>query len=243
MASFVHLHVHSQYSLMRGVDSLEALAQAARAAGMDRFALTDTNAIYGFVFYRQICAETELVPIAGAEVVEAGVGGRAGAGGRAVLLARGREGYRSLCRVLTARHLDPTFTLAGAIRAHPGGLRVLSEDRALLSDLRDALPLPAEPVPRRDGRALRALARPEGIACVATNAVHFVRPEGHRLHRILRAIDRNTTLDRVPADDLAEPGRSFLSAAEMERRLCHAPEAIENAARLGEECAIDWEMG
>ena len=51
MASpFAHLHVHSHYSLMRGVDTLEALAQAARERGMDRFALTDTNALYGFVF-------------------------------------------------------------------------------------------------------------------------------------------------------------------------------------------------
>ena len=50
--SFVHLHVHSHYSLMRGVDTLEALAQAARERGMDRFALTDTNALYGFVFYQ-----------------------------------------------------------------------------------------------------------------------------------------------------------------------------------------------
>ena len=68
---------------MRGVDTLEALAEAARERGMDRFALTDTNALYGFVFYRQICAETGLTPIAGAEVVASG--------DRAVLLARGRE--------------------------------------------------------------------------------------------------------------------------------------------------------
>src|SRR5207244_893737 len=107
--SFVHLHVHSHYSLMRGVDTLEALAQAARERGMDRFALTDTNALYGFVFYRQICAETGLTPIAGAEVVEAaGANGNGNGGGnahgsgnegdtrpaRAVLLARGRDGYR-----------------------------------------------------------------------------------------------------------------------------------------------------
>src|SRR5439155_27097442 len=95
--SFVHLHVHSHYSVMRGVDTLEALAQAARERGMDRFALTDTNALYGFVFYRQICAEAGLTPIAGAEVVEAaganGNGGRNADGNgthpaRAVLLAR-----------------------------------------------------------------------------------------------------------------------------------------------------------
>ena len=49
-SSFAHLHVHSHYSLMRGTERLEALADAARQRGMDRFALTDTNALYGFVF-------------------------------------------------------------------------------------------------------------------------------------------------------------------------------------------------
>src|SRR2546425_12869681 len=96
MASpFVHLHVHSHYSLMRGTERLEALADAARERGMDRFALTDTNALYGFVFYRQICEEWGLIPIAGAEVVEADAASssraRAPAPARAVLLARGRE--------------------------------------------------------------------------------------------------------------------------------------------------------
>ena len=111
MASFAHLHVHSHYSLMRGTERIEALAQAARERGMDRFALTDTNALYGFVFYRQICEEWGLIPIAGAEVVEAGE-----APARAVLLARGREGYTSLCRVLTAR----ISTLGSRSRARCG---------------------------------------------------------------------------------------------------------------------------
>lgn len=224
---------------MRGVASLEALAQAARANGMDRFALTDTNALYGFVFYRQICAENGLTAIAGAEVVA----GADAAPERAVLLARGVEGYRSLCRVLTARHLDPAFSLAVSVRTHAEGLVLLSEDRGLLTGLRDALPVYAELVPGRVDRALRQWARAQGIACVATNDVHFVHREEHRLHHVLRAIDRNTTLDRVPPHDLAEPARAFASAAEMEARFPHAPEALENAARLGEECAVDWPMG
>lgn len=241
---------------MRGVASLEALAQAARAHGMDRFALTDTNALYGFVFYRQICEETGLTPIAGAEVVteggaaEGGMGNGNGAGsqgraspGRAVLLARGREGYRSLCRVLTARHLDPAFSVAASVRAHAEGLVFLSEDRGLLASLRDALPVHAELVSGRGDRALRQWARANDIPCVATNDVHFVHREEHRLHHVLRAIDRNTTLDRVPPADLAEPARAFASATEMEARFPHAPEALENAARLGEECAVDWPMG
>src|SRR5262245_50929950 len=110
--NFTHLHVHSHYSLLRGVDGIEPLAEAARACGMDRFALTDANALYGFVFYRQICEETGLTPIAGAEIVTSGApAAKPGGEGRALLLARGRDGYRSLCRVITARHLTPDFSL------------------------------------------------------------------------------------------------------------------------------------
>jgi error-prone DNA polymerase len=242
--TFTHLHVHSHYSLLRGVDSIDSLAQAARDHGMTRFALTDTNALYGFVFYRQICDEMGLTPIAGAEIVAPGApAAKPGGEGRALLLARGREGYRSLCRVITARHLERAFSLVAALRAHAPGLVVLSEDRALLAAMRDVAPVYAELVPGRGDRPLRAWARKRGIPCVATNDVHFTRPEGRRLHKILRAIDRNTTIERVPSDDLAEPGRAFADATEMERRLPHAPEALENAARLGEECAVDWEMG
>ncbi|HMI32363.1 MAG TPA: DNA polymerase III subunit alpha [Candidatus Limnocylindrales bacterium] len=238
MASFAHLHVHSHYSLMRGTERIEALAQAARERGMDRFALTDTNALYGFVFYRQICEEWGITPIAGAEVVEAG-----GTPARAVLLARGREGYSSLCRVITARHLDREFSLATAVRRHAASLVLLSAQRGLLSALRDALPVHAELVQGREDRALLAWARAEGIPCVATNDVHFIHRAGHRLHHTLRAIAHNTTLDRVPCQDLAEPERVFLSTAEMEARFPHAPEALENAARLAEECAVNWPMG
>ena len=248
MASFAHLHVHSHYSMMRGVDTLETLARAARDRGMDRFALTDTNALYGFVFYRQICDEAGLQAIAAAEIVEPVIASHVNGSAhprpaKAALLARGRDGYRSLCRVITDRHLDPTFTVVKSVQSHADGLTLLSEDRNVLAALRDALPVHAELVPGRVDRALRQWARAAEIPCVAANDVHFVHAEGHRIHQVLRAIDGNTTLDRLDPADLAEHARTFLSPAEMEQRLPHAPEAIENAARLAYECTIDWPMG
>ena len=240
---FAHLHVHSYFSLMRGADSVESLAIAARERGMDRFALTDTNALYGFVFYRRICEEAGLRSIAGVEIVERGAIASPPRPRHAVLLARGRSGYSSLCRVITDRHLDPSFDITRSVRVHAEGLTLLSEDRALLEALRDALPTYAELVPGRGERPLRQWARAREIPCAATNDIHFVHPEGHRLHHVLRAIDRNTTLDRVPREDLAEPARRFLSEAEMAARLPHAPESIDNAARLADDHTIDWDMG
>ncbi|MGH7612531.1 MAG: PHP domain-containing protein, partial [Gemmatimonadales bacterium] len=54
-AEFVHLHVHSAFSLIGGgggASSLEALAEAALERGMSTFALTDTNGVYGAMDFR-----------------------------------------------------------------------------------------------------------------------------------------------------------------------------------------------
>src|SRR5439155_462643 len=80
------------------------------------------------------------------------------------------------------------FSLARAVRENAASLLLLSGQRSLLSVLRDALPVYAELVPGRDDRGLLRWARGEGIACVATNDVHFVHREGHRLPHTLRAL-------------------------------------------------------
>ncbi len=66
--SFVHLHVHSDYSPMEGVSSLKELCETARAHGADTLALTDTNGLYGAIRFLEIAKETGLRPILGAEV-------------------------------------------------------------------------------------------------------------------------------------------------------------------------------
>ena len=66
---FVHLHTHSYYSFCRGANSIEALCRAAKKRGMDRLALTDTNGVYGLIWFLQIAKEVGITPIIGAEVV------------------------------------------------------------------------------------------------------------------------------------------------------------------------------
>ena len=65
---FVHLHVHSNYSLCRGANRIEELVDAALARGMSSLALTDTNGMYGLVWFLQYAAERGLRPVAGAEL-------------------------------------------------------------------------------------------------------------------------------------------------------------------------------
>src|SRR5512142_1715835 len=105
---FIHLHVHSNFSFCRGASRIESLVDAALARGLGALALTDTNSVYGLVWFLQCAAERGLRPIVGAEL-------RAGRE-RAVVLARNREGYATLCRLITRRHLEPGFSLNGALQ-------------------------------------------------------------------------------------------------------------------------------
>ena len=60
--------------------------------------------------------------------------------GRAVLLARSLDGYRTLCRLVTARHLNPDFRLAGALAGDHADVYVLVPDPRLLVDLAGRVP-------------------------------------------------------------------------------------------------------
>jgi error-prone DNA polymerase len=244
---FVHLQVRSHYSMMRGAASLEALCAAAAGRGMRAIACTDVDGLYGAVRFREIALDCGLSPILGAEVT-APEARRLGAGERATLLVKTAEGYANLCRILTRRHLDPGFSVLDALKGDTRGLVVLSASLAVLQAALEARgpdglhlalgssasPSAAEGVFHR----LRA-ARRLGIGPVAVNDVHFVDAGGFDLHRLLRAIALNTTLDRIPPEDLASPQAWLKTPLEMERAYPHCPEAVAATTRLSEECVLD----
>jgi error-prone DNA polymerase len=259
-ARFAHLQVHSHYSLMRGVPGLEPLCVEAVRRGFDTLALTDTDGLYGAVRFFEVAKSAGLRPILGAEVTTplasaAPDTGKAAPpnpdGPRATLLVRDEEGYANLCRILTRRHLDPRFEVGPALAALGKGLAVISASLPLLRGLREGRPprdlffalgpVGASATGARRGGILKAIsdARRLGIEPVAVNDVHFLDPGDYERHLLARAIDGNTTLDRVPPDDLVPPSAWLKPPAEMERLVPHCPESLETAARIADECALE----
>ena len=172
-------------------------------------------------------------------------------GPRATLLVRDPgEGYANLCRILTRRHTDRRFDLAAALATGSAGLVVIASSLRLLEAVRRARgprdlhlalgPAGAAAAGAQRGGVLRAIAdaRRLGIEPVAVNDVHFLDGRDFDRHRLLRAIDLNTTRDRVPPEEMASSSAWLKPAAEMERLVPHCPEALETAARLAEECAL-----
>jgi len=108
---FVHLHVHTEYSLVDSVVRVPELVSAVAAAGMPAVAITDQGNLFGLVKFYRAALAAGVQPIVGAEVWMAG-GTEKGPQadrqepGRLVLLCRNLAGYRNLCRLLTRAWLE-----------------------------------------------------------------------------------------------------------------------------------------
>ena len=130
-AEFVHLHVHSQYSLLDGALRVKDLAARAKQQGMSAVALTDHGNMFGTIQHYLACKDQGLKAVLGCEVNVA----RTGAGRRAtapaqnasaelgedlpvdhlVLLAASEEGYKNLVRIVSAGHLEPLSSRAPSV--------------------------------------------------------------------------------------------------------------------------------
>ncbi|MBO8171873.1 MAG: DNA polymerase III subunit alpha [Bacillaceae bacterium] len=110
--AFVHLHVHSEYSLLDGAARVEQLAQKAAELGMDALALTDHGVMYGAIPFYKACRKQGIRPIIGVEayVVNGSLSDKRPRGENRmyhlVLLAENLEGYRNLMRLTSVAHLE-----------------------------------------------------------------------------------------------------------------------------------------
>lgn len=112
MSGFVHLHVHSEYSLLDGAARIEALAERAAAHGMTALALTDHGAMYGTIAFYKACLKHGIKPIIGMEAYVT-TGSRHDKGSRKdqpiyhlLLLAKNNQGYRNLMKITSIGHLE-----------------------------------------------------------------------------------------------------------------------------------------
>src|SRR5438093_6385692 len=261
MAGWLELHTHSNYSFLDGASEVDDLADAAVEQGMDALALTDTNGLYGAVRFANAAKDRGLRPIFGAELQLLDLG-------HLVLIARDRQGWTSLCRTISAAQLagektKPKATFA-LVAENAAGLFVLTGcaygavPRAVragdLDGARETLARLSSVFGERlyvelsdhldpDGPALcdtlASLAAEMGLGCVVTNNVHYARPEGRRLHDVLRCIDLGVTLDEA-GNRLKPNGEYWLKGEVMLRdRLGRFDEAFRNARAIADACVFE----
>jgi DNA polymerase-3 subunit alpha len=114
--SFVHLHLHTQYSLLDGANKISALIPHVKKLGMPAVAMTDHGNMFGAVEFYKRAVEAGVKPILGCEVYVAPKSrtdriGRsddyeAGGNYHLTLLAMNEEGYKNLCRLVTKGYTE-----------------------------------------------------------------------------------------------------------------------------------------
>lgn len=114
--SFVHLHVHSEYSLLDGACRIDELAKQAKEFGCPALALTDHGNLFGAIEFYQACLKAGVKPIIGCEIYLA-PGSRFDkkaasakeAASHFLLLAKNEEGYHNLIKIVSAAHLEGQY--------------------------------------------------------------------------------------------------------------------------------------
>jgi len=112
MADFVHLHNHSEFSLLDGLSKVKDMAKRAKDLGMSAIALTDHGNMYGVITFYKACLEAGIKPIIGAEIYvskrtrhdkEAGVDSDSN---HLILLAKDAQGYKNLMKIISIANLE-----------------------------------------------------------------------------------------------------------------------------------------
>jgi DNA polymerase-3 subunit alpha/error-prone DNA polymerase len=216
---------------MWGTSYVKQVCRTAKRLGYDRLALTDTDNLCGLWPFLQTCKHEGLTPIVGAEVTDPA------RKRRAVCLVEDDNGYRNLCRLLTRRHMDDDFDLQAFLPHYSTGLVVLTQNAKLLRTWHSAGMTVAAAMPRyplSPTHALRCTARHLAVPLVATPGSFFLAPQDAAIHRLLRAIDRNTSLSRLAADDVAPDDAWLAPPAEYDRRFAVCPEALRATHAIAE---------
>jgi len=209
----IPLNVHSNYSMLVGAVRIEELIQRAKEFNLPAIALTDLNGMYGLIDFAKLAQEENIKPILGVHIddpVDADLS--------AVLIAKNRDGYSNICRIITERQLNENFSLIETLKKYfvrnEKNLFVITSSLKLLNELKrifgvitfDDLFVELFIVEktnseyssiRKKARELYDFATQNNLKFVASNPVYFLNKEDYLLHKVLLAIKFNTTLTHI----------------------------------------------
>src|SRR3989454_7243762 len=252
---FIELHAQSAFSFLEGAELPEAYAAAAARLGMPAVALCDRDGVYGAPRFTRAALDAGVKPIIGSEITLTD-------GSRLPLLVEDREGYQTLCHLITRMKLgaakgSAAVTLA-ELAPYAAGLVCLTGgaygplalrlDAGDVAGARGALERLVtifgrsscyvevqrhlEREQERVVQGLVALARAAHIPLVATSQPLHARPEGRLLADVFTCIREKTDLDHAGRLLAVNGERRLRSDREMTRLFHDLPDALTNTGEL-----------
>ena len=277
---FTHLHTHSHYSLLDGMAKIDGLLDLCFELGMSSLAITDHGVLYGAVEFYQKAKKRGIKPIIGCEVYVAknsmldkqpGIDDERY---HLVLLAKDKEGYKNLVKLVTQAHMQGFYYKPridkNLLKKYSKGLIALSAcvsgeiPRAIINnaslDKAEKLALEYQEIlgpgnfylelehhpnipyqkPVNDG--LMQISKKLNIPLVATNDIHYLRPEDSEAQDILMAIQTDRKISDPDRLSMKTDDFSMRSPELMTELFKDTPEAIENTQKIADACNFDFDL-
>ena len=218
---FVHLHCHSDFSLLDGASSIDALVSRAKALGMSRLALTDHGNMFGSLAFYKECRQQGVVPIIGIEAYKA-PGSRLDKAGsekgtrhsHLVLLARDSTGYRNLLALSSLGYTEGFYYKPRIddelLERHHEGLIALSA--CLAGDIPAAILNGQEAEARSRAQYYRELFGPDSFYLEVQS--HGI-PEQAVVNREIVKISRETGIPLAATNDIHYTDRDGARAQDV----------------------------
>ncbi|MDX1461076.1 MAG: DNA polymerase III subunit alpha, partial [Xanthomonadales bacterium] len=270
--TFVHLHLHSEYSLVDSTLRLGSLVRATRERGMPAVAITDQNNLFALVkFYKQAIRQA-IKPIVGADLLVRNPEDPDHPT-RIVLLCRDRSGYLNLCRLISrgyqqGQHHGIAYVRRDWIREASQGLIALSAARegdighalvhrhpnrartlleGWMRDFPDRFYVELQRTGREGERIheQQALQLASDLSCpvVATNDVRFLDAEDFKAHEARVCIhDGRQLADRRRVVRYSDQ-QYLKSPQEMAEAFSDIPSALQNTIEIARRCNLELELG
>jgi len=273
MPEFVHLHVHSQYSMLDGAVKVKNLVKHVAKQGMSAVALTDHGNMFGAISFYKAAKDANVRAILGAEL-EVVVGSH---GHHLPLLAATEEGYKNLVWLVSRGYVEPDPNGAPGVPCVPlsalegrtkglvgltgcmGGVlaqSVLEEGpeagAKTLARLRDMFEPGSLYVELQDHGLpeqpilkgiLVDLAKRFDLPLVATNDVHYAAKDDAEAHLYLSCIKSGRSYEEAKERGHGSAEMYLKSGDEMAKLFADVPTAITNTLAIAEKCQLKLKLG
>lgn len=276
-SQFYHLHLHTEYSLLDGAIRLDSLFDKCKEYGMDAVSMTDHGTMFGVAAFYEKAKKANIKPIIGCEVYVAPrtLNDRTQFDKKGlnhlVLLAKNREGYTNLCKLVSTAQLKGFYYKPRIdkelLRAHTKGLIALSaclkgevaqniiqnnmsgaDDTACFyQDLFGADNYYLEiqengmEIQHKVNEGLLDISQRLSIPLVATNDCHYLSKGDDTAHEILLCIQTGDTFHNENRFKFESDQLYFKSAEEMIQTFSHYPGAIENTRKIASMCNVEFD--
>ncbi|MBI2997241.1 MAG: DNA polymerase III subunit alpha [Deltaproteobacteria bacterium] len=278
---FVHLHCHTQYSLLDGANKVEPLLELVKQLKQPALAMTDHGNLFGAIAFYMEAVRHGVKPIIGCEIYVApasrferkGVDkGNKEYNHHLILLAMNLEGYRNLCKLVTAGYMEGFYYKPRVdkelLKEYNRGLIALSaclqgevasalsvgqvekakgaaESYAAIFADRYYLEIQDNKLPQQEkvNPMIIELGKELSLPVVATNDCHYGQRDDAEAHDVLLCVQTGKTVQDENRLKMETDELFVKSAEQMKKGFDYSPEAVERTIEIAERCNLELEFG